>query len=100
MRKPKSRRRAVELLNLMRHQEGAWKSTSAAKVAHFAIDIEEESILNDYDIPEFARVHQVNTMADVETGEIRVSCVMRSGIDGSWYTREGRIPDGSEMLRA
>jgi len=100
LRKPRSRRRAVELLSLMRHQEGSWKSTSAAKVAQFAIDIEEEGILNDYDIPEFARVHQVNTMADVETGEIRVSCVMRSGIDGSWYIREGRIPDGPEMLRA
>ena len=32
---------------------------------------------DDYHIPEIVRVHLVNTTADVERGEIRVSCVMR-----------------------
>ena len=67
LRKPQVRRRAVELLGSMRHQEGAWKSTSAAKVAQFVIDVEEEGMSSDdYHIPELARVHLVNTTADVE----------------------------------
>jgi len=100
LRKPKGRRRAVELLSSMRHQEGAWKSTSAAKVAQFAIGVEEEGMSKDGYIPEIARVHLVNTRADVERGEIYVSCVMRSGLDGcSWYTREGRILDGTGSLQ-
>jgi cholestenol Delta-isomerase len=102
LRQPQSRRRAVELLSSMRHQEGAWKSSSAAKVARFVIDIEEEKMSkDDCYIPEIARVHLVNTTADVESGEIRVSCVMRSGVDDStWYTREGRIPGQTERFYA
>jgi len=100
LRRPQSRRRAVGLLGSMYHQEGSWKSTSAAKVAQFVIDLEEEGMLqDDYHIPELSRVHLVNTMADVERGEICVSCVMRSAIDDySWYTREGRISDGTRFL--
>jgi hypothetical protein len=83
----------------MRHQEGAWKSRSAAKVAQFVIDVEEEGMSKDGYIPETSRVHLVNTRANVERGEIYVSCVMRSDIDGcSWYTREGRIPGGTDLL--
>lgn len=102
LRRPQPRRRAVELLASMRHQEGAWKSSSAAKVAQFVIDVEEEGMWKDtYHVPELARVHLVNTTADVERGEIRVSCVMRSVADEcSWYTREGRIPDGTEHWHA
>lgn len=102
LRQPKPRRRAVKLLGSMHHQEGAWKSTSAAKVAQFVIDVEEEGMSkDDCYIPEIARVHLVNTTADLEKGEIRVSCVMRSDIDDcSWYNREGRIPDRTGLLRA
>jgi len=102
LRKPQSRRRAVELLGSMHHQEGAWKSTSAAKVAQFVIDVEEEGMSqDDVHIPELARVHLVNTRADVERGEILVSCVMRyDDDDSSWYTREGRISDGTKFLLA
>lgn len=99
LRKPKGRKHAVELLGSMRHQEGAWKSRSAAKVAQFVIDVEEEGMSKDGYIPETSRVHLVNTRANVERGEIYVSCVMRSDIDGcSWYTREGRIPGGTDLL--
>jgi hypothetical protein len=92
----------VELLGSMHHQEGAWKSTSAAKVAQFVIDVEEERMSkDDCYIPEIARVHLVNITADLERGQIRVSCVMWSDIDDcSWYKREGRIPDRTGPLRA
>jgi hypothetical protein len=94
-----TRRRAVKLLGSLHHQEGSWKSTTAAKVAEFVIRIEEEGLpKGGGQIPELARVHLVNTTADVERGEIRVSCVLRSEHDhSSWYTRDGRIPDTVEL---
>lgn len=97
-REPHARRRAVKLLGSLHHQEGSWESTTAAKVAEFVISIEEEGLPEGGgQIPELARVHLVNTTADVERGEIRVSCVLRSEHDRpSWYTRDGRIPDTTE----
>jgi hypothetical protein len=97
-REPHARRRAVKLLGSLRHQEGSWKSTTAAKAAEFVISIEEEGMPEGGgQIPELARVQLVNMTADVKRGEIRVSCVLRPAHGRpSWYTRDERIPDTTE----
>ena len=125
-RDPSTRRRAITLLKTMHHQEGMWKSTTAAKVAEFVMSIEEEGLQEggeqsqveeskrvqfamgmeeeglrsgscQLQVTEARRVHLVNMMADAERGEILVSCVMREG--GDWYTRDGRVSySGKEVL--
>lgn len=103
-RDPRARRRAVHLLGSMHHQEGVWKSISAAKVAQFVIAIEEEGLpaeFSQYQIPETARVHLVQTKADVERGDIHLTCLLRSRPDNaSWYTREGRVSSAAEFSPA
>lgn len=94
-REPKVRRRAVELLALMDHQEGAWKSSSAAKVASFLIDIEEEGrcpVVSMKDISETARVHLIGMKVDGKSRSILLTCLLRAQLDNiSWYQREGRV---------
>ena len=110
----------------MHHQEGMWKSTTAAKVAEFVMSIEEEGLQEggeqsqveeskrvqfamgmeeeglrsgscQLQVTEARRVHLVNMIANAERGEILVSCVMREG--GDWYTRDGRVSySGKEVL--
>jgi hypothetical protein len=80
----------------MHHQEGTWKSINAAAVAEFVIRVEEEGLpsgVSQEQVSEDARVQLVSQAADAEKGEIRLSCLMKSGLDGGfWYTREGIIP--------
>jgi hypothetical protein len=68
-RDPRTRRRAVSLLYLIRHQEGPWTSIAAAKAAELVISIEEEGLPEGsqrHQIPELKRVHLVHTVADAE----------------------------------
>jgi hypothetical protein len=96
-----TRRRALKLLSSVNHQEGAWKSSSAAKVAEFVIAVEEKGMsAGSGHIPETARVHLVNMKADTESGEIHVSCLLRSERDDSWCTREGQIQYPTEFWPA
>ena len=95
-RDSRTRWRAVELLRSMHHQEGTWKSINAAAVAEFVIRLEEEGLppgVSQEQIPEDARVQLASQAADFEKGEIRLSCMMKSSLEGgSWYTREVVIP--------
>lgn len=95
-----TRWRAVEVLASLNHQEGTWKSTVAAKVAEFVIGIEEEGLpmgVSQDRVPESSRVHLVNTTGDGERGEINLQCLMKSQLDGSWYTRDGRVSYCAEL---
>jgi hypothetical protein len=101
-RDPATRRRSLKLLFSLHHQEGAWKSITAAKAAEFVIGLEEEgleSVVSQWQVPEEKRVHLVNATADAETGEVMLSCLMREDRDGGiWYFREGRVSYAEGLL--
>jgi cholestenol delta-isomerase len=101
-RDPATRRRSLKLLFSLHHQEGAWKSITAAKAAEFVIGVEEEgleSVVSQWQVPEEKRVHLVNATADAETGEVMLSCLMREDRDGGiWYFREGRVSYAEGLL--
>jgi cholestenol delta-isomerase len=101
-RDPATRRRSLKLLFSLHHQEGAWKSITAAKAAEFVIGVEEEgleSVVNQWQVPEEKRVHLVNATADAETGEVMLSCLMREDRDGGiWYFREGQVSCAEGLL--
>ncbi|KAL3424261.1 C6 zinc finger domain protein [Phlyctema vagabunda] len=90
------RRRAIALLASMSHQEGIWKSGTAARVAQVIVDVEEEGLppgVHQEDVPETARVHWVATIEDDEKGVCYATCLLRSDVDEvSWYTRERSFP--------
>jgi len=100
-RESKTRRRAAQLLGDMNHQEGAWKSTAAAKVADFVIMIEEEGLpsggVQPHEVPEAARVHLVDSRADTKTGDILLNCWLKSDYE-VWYIRKGRVTVTGELL--
>jgi hypothetical protein len=96
-RDPVLRRRAVELLGKNGHQEGAWESVGAARVAEFVIGVEEEGLLpGEKDgagaevVKEASRIHLVNVHPVIDRRKIHVNCLMKS-MDGGWFMREGTV---------
>lgn len=96
-RDPVLRRRAVELLGKNGHQEGAWESVGAARVAEFVIGVEEEGLLpgeiegaGAEVVKEANRICLVNVHPVVDRRKIDVNYLMKS-MDGDWVMREGTV---------
>lgn len=98
-RNPHQRRRAVAMLRATPRREGIWDSYGAAAVAEFAIELEEEGLVNAEkasDVSEEQRIHFLDPSADLNKREIHVtfyrqsrSVISTNGEAGfEWDTRE------------
>ncbi|KAE8445246.1 hypothetical protein EG329_013618 [Mollisiaceae sp. DMI_Dod_QoI] len=94
-RDPTIRRRAVDLLASMNHQEGSWEGVAAARVSAFVMSIEEEGLnpcVSAHQIVDSRRVHQVQPFIDPKERRIDLTCMLcRDWAKGDWYMRKGTV---------
>ena len=91
-RYPPTRERAILLLHSFPRQEGVWDSVVVAKLAERVKSIEEETLSKSMStnerVPEFRRIHSVDTSIDRDRRRTEVTYTQRlNGMDGEWDER-------------
>jgi hypothetical protein len=86
------RQQAINLLYSVRQSEGVWDGMVMAKIAERVKLVEEEGLTGlsegDLRVPEFRRVHSVDTDINHKERHARLSCRQRlNGMDGEWDDR-------------
>ena len=75
------RRRAIELLENTVRKEGIWSSDIAAKVARRLMQLEEDGLAVDVDIPRWKRLAGVRVQPDLDGRKVDLKYIRRFGVE-------------------
>jgi hypothetical protein len=89
-REPSIRRQAIALLLAVHRRESMYDSILAGKVGQWMMDIEEEGVDENGDIPEHARVWGECVELELHQRKAKVKC-RQNVLGGGWIWRETQI---------